>query len=182
MHSEKEEPSFLVIMLNPRPAATCIEMSEFTFVTKLPELRESRLDELLHECGWHWLVDGEMNRSLGRGEPFEFVLKRFDHRRSWEQTAMIRERGKPHHDSLVLESRYAIANDLDGLRRHNGPDRRTNLSERATGRFRNAIKVFSNSIRSSLVFRCRTAFAGFRLVHVYDTLQGLLIQVHHGGN
>ena len=68
-----------------------------------------------------------MDRPFGGRETFQLILKRVDHGGGGEQAAMVRESGVPDQHFLVLECRNLVADDLGGLRRHNGADGRANL-------------------------------------------------------
>ena len=102
---------------------------------------------------------------VGRGEPLKLVLECLDHGRRREQTAVVRKCSEPHQRSLVIERRYPIADALGSLRWHSRPNRRANLVQGATGRFRDAGKVFVNIFRSAGALRGRPAIARFHLFH-----------------
>jgi hypothetical protein len=125
-------------------------------------LREPRLHEFFDQWSRQWLVRREVDGPFGCGEPLQFVLERLDHRRSREQTAMVRKRSDPHQrPSFVFECRYPVADGLGGFRRHSGPNRSANFVQCAVGRFRYGGKVFVNAFRSVAAFRGRSALAGF---------------------
>src|SRR5450432_1188525 len=63
-------------------------------------LRNPCLDHSFQESGWQRLVHREVNGALGCSEALEFVLEHLNDRRGGKQTAVVRERRKPHQCSL----------------------------------------------------------------------------------
>jgi hypothetical protein len=63
---------------------------------------------------------------------------------------MVRKRGVSDEHFLVLECGNLVADDLGGLRRHNGADGLANLVHRTTGGFRNGGKVGIDGLRSGV--------------------------------
>lgn len=80
------------------------------------DLFYSGLYESFDECGWHRLIYREVDRTLRRGEALEFVLERFDNRRSGKQTAVVREGSEPHQHATVLKRRNPVTDYLGRFR------------------------------------------------------------------
>src|SRR5438093_1329190 len=129
------------------------------------DLRDPRLHHFFNKCGRQWLVRGELDGPFGCDEALKFTLELLDHRRSREQTAVVRKRREPHQHSFVLERRHPIADCLGSLGWHSGPNRRANLVQAATGGFRDASKIFINILRSAAAVRRKTTIAGFPSLH-----------------
>src|SRR5258707_11381397 len=91
------------------------------------DLRDPRLHHFLNKRSRQWLVGGELDGPFGFGEALKFALELLDHRRSREQTAVVRKCGEPHEHSFVLERRHPIADDLCSLAWRSGPNRSANL-------------------------------------------------------
>jgi hypothetical protein len=140
-------------------------------------LRHPHLYQFLNECNWQWLVYGEVDCSSRCREALQFVLKRLDHRCSWEQAAMVRKSGEPYQHSFALECRNPVADGLSSFRGHNGSNRLTHRVQIAAGWFRDTGKVLINVFRSALAFRRRAASAAFRFLHVV-MLQKIPLQIH----
>ncbi len=87
-----------------------------------------------------------MDRPFGCGEVLQFVLECHNHRVGWEQAAVVRERRVPDQHSLELERRNSVADELHGLRRHNGPDGLAHLVKRAQAGLLQAVKIFVNGL------------------------------------
>src|SRR5580704_29214 len=121
--------------------------------------------QFLNQCIRQWLIRGELDGSLRDGEVLQLVLEHLDHGRSWEQAAMVGERGKPYQGSFVLECRYPVADGLDRFSRRGGPNGRANFVQGTLGRFRDECEVFVNGLGSRGAFRGRTTIAGFGIFH-----------------
>src|SRR2546427_7721092 len=129
------------------------------------DLRDPRLHHFFNKCGRQWLVRGELDGPFGCDEALKFTLELLDHRRSREQTAVLRKRGKPHQHSFVLERRHPIADCLGSFRWHSGPNGRANLVQGAAGGFGDSSKVFIHVFWSAAAFGGRTALARFHFFH-----------------
>lgn len=123
-------------------------------------LGEPRLYHSLHQSRRQRFVHWEVDCSFGGLVPLEFVLERFDHGRTREQTAMVRERGEPHERAVIHESWDAIADGLGGLGRHGGPNRLAHQLQGAARGFWDGSQVIFHSLRCRSWCWSAAAFRG----------------------
>jgi hypothetical protein len=138
-------------------------------------LRDPRLHQFLHKCSRQWLVRREVDGPFGCGEALKLALERLYHGRSREQTTVVRKRGEPHQRSIVFECRYPAADGFGSLRWHSGPNRSTNLVQSASGKLRDASKVFVDGAPLPLAAELR--FPDFTFF-MREMLREAPIQVH----
>jgi hypothetical protein len=134
-------------------------------------LSDPRLDYSLDQGCRQWLVDREVDGSFGSGETMELILKHFNDRGRWKQTAVVCKSGKPHQNAcFVPEGRNAIADGLDGVLRHGGPNHTVHLDQLHASGGGSRSEVFRKIFWSGTCFLRRTATSGFRLFHGSDAI------------
>jgi len=116
-------------------------------------------------CGKR-LVDGKVDGPFGGEKLTKLMFKHSDDRSCGEQTAMVRKPGEPHENAcFVFECGNAIANCLDCIPRHRGPNDAVHFDEVSAGGSRDRCEVFRKVLGNGFGFFCRAASDSFRGFH-----------------